>query len=267
MKWLLNALALSGLMLFASSSFAGMWLADDTGDLYHIASPGGAIDTIGSSGVSGLTALTMDSAGNLYSTDGANLYTLNKTTGLASLVGSFGGTSGIEGLAFDGIDTLWGANGGGLFIINTGTGFASFVSAMTHSYDDLAVAKSDVAGTSIVAGDLLGLDATTNAIYEIDFGTYVEALVESVPLTVGDEAITTDTDGVIYTHNFDREPGGLGGIYQVDVSGASLDTFVMTTNPRITGMFLDSAGDPVPAPGVLWLLGAAFVGLRLNRRH
>lgn len=156
-----------------------------------------------------------------------------------------------------------------MFTINTSTGFATFAGALTHSFDDLAVARDDIiySGGTITAGTLLGLDAA-DGIYAIDTTSFVETLIESIPVEVGDEAFATDTgpDAGILSHNFNREAGGLGGIYEVDLSITSSDVLIKTTPARITGMYLEADEVNIPLPGTAWLFGGIFAGMMARRK-
>ncbi|MCB1735645.1 MAG: hypothetical protein H6981_12970 [Gammaproteobacteria bacterium] len=257
----------------ASAAHAGMWLIDDTATLYSIDQQTSPVVTVGNTGIGSATALTVDNNGSLFTTDGTSLYTLNRTTAAATLVDTYLGIGTLQGLAFDGTNSLWGVSGNDLYLLaNNGSGLFSWQATLGGSYDDLAIAQTDItySGGTILAGTLLGLDATGGGsfIYAIDTGTFVETLIETIPLAVGDEAMTTDAGGgTLFTHNFNRESGGQGGVYEVDLTGANNDTLVKITPGRITGMFLEDTGASVPVPAPALLIGGAFLGMMAKRRR
>ncbi len=255
-------------LLWSVSAQAGLWMTGDNGDLYFVATQVSAPTFIGNTGIANSQALTLDSNGTIYVTDENSLYTVDRTTGASTSVGSFGGVTGIQGLAFDVTGTiLYGANASGLFSINTGTGSASFLGALdpARSFDDLAVAHTDVfnsSGVLITAGTLVGLDAT-HGIYAINTTTFASTLIEAFAATVGDEALTIDSspEPGVFTHNFNREAGGTaGGIYSLDLDGGVADQLILTTATGITGMFLENDGQ-IPLPGTAWLFGSMLAGL------
>ena len=84
-----------------------------TGALLLSVTPGGTITNIGFTNVF-INALTFDSNHNiLYGTSHNNLYTINTTTGAATLVGATGFTNDYEGIAYD--------NATNTLYLNTGT--------------------------------------------------------------------------------------------------------------------------------------------------
>ncbi|MGB0712348.1 MAG: hypothetical protein ACPGUC_02200 [Gammaproteobacteria bacterium] len=254
-------------LLTAASAHAGMFAVTDAGVLYEVESESGPVTTVGNTGVGGLQALTLATDGTLYTTQGSNLYTLNKSTGAASLIGGFGGgVVGVEGIAINAGGTLYAADGGTLYTIDTGTGTATFAGNTGIGWDDLAFAQADItfSGGTISAGTLLGLDATVG-IYTIDTSTFVSTLVESVPVAVADEAFTTDGGGGVLGNNYDRESGGNSGFYEIDMSGGSADSFIIAGPGNVTGMALEDDGPPLPLPPVALLmgLGLAAMGRRL----
>ena len=100
--------------------------------------PGGTITNIGFTNVF-INALTLDSNHNiLYGTSHNNLYTINTTTGAATLVGATGFTNDYEGIAYDNATNTLYLNTGtdpnhtlinndSLYTLNTTTGAATLV--------------------------------------------------------------------------------------------------------------------------------------------
>ncbi|MFO0849654.1 MAG: hypothetical protein U0871_14030 [Gemmataceae bacterium] len=112
----------------------------DNGNRLVSVTPAGVITTIGpGAGIDGRGMAYDNGNGVLYATGsgaGTSLYTVNTTTGLATLVGSTGISSGFIGLAFDdATGTLYmtaapGGNGpSNLYTVNTTTGLATLIGA------------------------------------------------------------------------------------------------------------------------------------------
>jgi len=135
----------------------------------------------------------------------ANLYTINSTTGTASLVGSTGLANLIEGgLAFNSSGQLYGAyeiigsNEEALLTFNTTTGMATVVGAMPASIDVSALAFSS-------SGTLYGIDSGVNtnqsALFTIDHSTGNILTTTNLSLNLGSAlvgaAIDPDT-GIFY---------------------------------------------------------------------
>lgn len=61
----------------------------------------GTVTPVGAaSGIGSIADLASDAAGNLYGTNGTNLYSIDKATGAVNLIGSFGAGSTMFGIAF-----------------------------------------------------------------------------------------------------------------------------------------------------------------------
>ena len=80
--------------------------------------------------------LASNSGGNVYgwcdpSVD--DLMSIDKTTGIAHVVGNSGLSTGGHGLAFDNNDNLYVYNGGSAYLMNTATGQASFVRRLGYT--------------------------------------------------------------------------------------------------------------------------------------
>ena len=261
----------SSVALAAPTALYGVGSGSGTGDsLWIVTNPAGPATEVGSMGISAtaVTGLVTDpNDPSLYISDGASVFSVSKATGASTLIGA-SGLGSIEGLAIDGAGTMWAASGSTLATIAyTTSGVSTFVATLTNFYDDLAIANSDInySGGTIPAGSLLGIDATGggSSIYAINTTTFAETLIDSVPLTVGDEALTTDDAGRLLTHNFDRETGGLGGIYETDPLGTS--SLLFTTTPAWNGMWFQVGDEEVPTPAPLALLAVA--GLLMLRRR
>jgi hypothetical protein len=111
-----------------------------------------------------------DVAGVVYGTDCSNLYTIDQTTGLATLVGSFNGPIDMFALAYDSAQgKLFGVNGGiGSFFtvyeIDTTTGSATEVGPTgDYRIQDIWYDSSD--------GSMYGVGDAPNQVYSIDTTT------------------------------------------------------------------------------------------------
>jgi len=117
---------------FVGSTLYGL---DPSGNLYTINSSNGQIiSEIGSTGVTNgsLVGLAGSPTGVLWAGGNNNVYKLNTTTGLATVVGTGGGGYTTEGdMDFDGSGNLWltstAPSGGSLFLINKATGVGTFI--------------------------------------------------------------------------------------------------------------------------------------------
>lgn len=81
--------------------------------------------------ISNMMILEIATDGTMYSASWSSnsLYEMDKTTGVATLIGALGFT-GIMDLAFDSTGTLWATNGA-LYTVNTTTGAGTFVTALS----------------------------------------------------------------------------------------------------------------------------------------
>jgi hypothetical protein len=124
--------AAAGFGGFTDIDFVGSTLygLDPSGNLYTInSSTGQIISEVGSTGVTdgSLVGLAGSPTGVLWAGGNNNVYKLNLTTGLATVVGTGGGGYATEGdLDFDGSGNLYltssTPSGGALFLINKATG-------------------------------------------------------------------------------------------------------------------------------------------------
>ncbi len=143
----------------------------------------GAISLVGLTGItnSGLAALDADASGTLYGGDWGSqfLYTLNKNTGQATVVGAMNMTAALMDLAFDNFGTLYaiadGSSGSELYTINPSTGAATYQCTVsgTPGYEmGLAVHPS----TNIMYATLYD---TPSYLYELNPATCVATQVGS----------------------------------------------------------------------------------------
>jgi len=126
----------------------------------------------------GVTGLDFDPTGRLFASlnagfGGDRLATIDKNTGIASVIGSFG-VGGIEGIVFDQSGTLYGASRGGvpyLYTIDPMTGLATPAAPIRDAAGNPLLAgvvslefdRNGVlyGGTGFGTGDLIRIDPTT----------------------------------------------------------------------------------------------------------
>ena len=189
---LLKLLTASSMLIFLvvpSSSFATAIGVNWSGDVYTIDETTGSGSFLGASGFTGLNSAAVDSTGDVFSSTGNSLITIDATTGIGTNVvtysappsngirglafgfgdilyaivdtgpsGSLGGLAGgIQTLEFDANGTLFGGRDA-LYTMNTGSGAWSLVGSGGYSdVRGLAIIKASVPepGTLVLIG--LGL--------------------------------------------------------------------------------------------------------------
>lgn len=95
-------------------------------------------------GISNMMILETANDGTLFSASWStnSLYTMNKTTGVATLVGSLG-FNGVMDFAFDTTGTLWATNSASLYKVNTTTGAGAFVANLSGISGNMGIAFDD----------------------------------------------------------------------------------------------------------------------------
>jgi hypothetical protein len=180
----------------------------------------------------------------------ASLYTIDTTTGAATLVGATGIAA--EDLTFDAAGTsLYATAGGSLYSLNPLTGAAALVGSLGFSLDGLTLSPS---------GTIYGVDG--GSIYSVNVGVPSVTLVGST--SGADETFDFGPGGILYGHGDD------GFFYTIDTT-----TFLATVLGPTPGIALvfGSAVRPdvaaVPEPGTVGLIGAGLIALamRLRRRR
>ena len=148
-----------------------LWVGDMNNNLGTVDAANGNVNVIGNMGTF-MTDIAFDSLGNLYGISFLDLYSIDKNTASASLIGNFGGTS-LNSLTFDAAGNLYAANDS-LYSINVATGTASLIGNGGDAY----LSSGDLA---FIGGELfLTSDGTPDTLFKLDTGTGVGTLVGDI---------------------------------------------------------------------------------------
>lgn len=201
-------------------------------DLGSIDRSSGSWTTIGNQGIAGsITGLAYDPNNEILygcSPNNNSLYTLNKSTGFASLVGATG-FDNINGLAYDpNNDILYctDLNGNALFTVNVNTGVGSLIGTITGASAVEGLAYDPASNT------LFGLDDSAETIVILDTSN---AVATPLPNGIG-------ASGLWRGLTWDSEDGVLmgtivnpGTVYRIDPN-TGLGTLVGSTLTFVQGL-------------------------------
>lgn len=251
-KSVLAALALCGAALTAHAG-PTLWLSTGSNQLATVDVATGATTVVGSTGVF-LTDIAFDPTGNLYGISFSALYSVNKTNGSTTLIGSLGSFSGVaNALVFAADGTLYMA-GNTLYTVNVGTGASTALGS--------GIGFQSAGDLAFIGGELY-MAASNNHLVKVDTGTGVGS-------DIGDIGIGS-TFGLASADNITLY--GMAGqtVFTINTTTGA-GSGQVTFSPLLGGFaagsaFLSEAGAQVPEPGSLALVGAALLAASAIRRH
>jgi len=180
-----------------------------------------------------------------------NLYTLDRTTGQASLIGGYA-VSDLFGLAFDSTNNVLygaqyqgGSTGTGLYSLNTTTGNATNISTiLPRNIDGLAYdSNRDV---------LVGMNASFGDLYSIDRSTGASTLLIDY-LFVSNSGLAYDPDKDLFW-NVDYN----GNLFSYDPNNSYSRATALTGLGALDALAYVSS---IPVPAAAWLFGSGLLGL------
>ena len=192
----------------------------------------------------GSIASTVAVASDLYATDANSLYTINQTTGAATLVGPTG-VSSMQELASDtrpGSFRLFTSVGAGigpssLYTLNPGTGQASLVG----TFNLPASSWMNTLAFDSVLGTLYGTDEFSR-LYSINTSTAAVSLIGTVTPSFGSiQGLGSDVLGRLFGLTF------TGNVVEINKANAQ----VINGATHATAGLADLAGAPDGLPGLL----------------
>jgi hypothetical protein len=225
-----------------------LWVDDANGNIGTVDVATGAATVIGNSGVM-LTDIAFDPTGNLFGVSFTNLYSINKTTGVATDIGALG-ISSANALVFGSDGTLYAAAAGitDLYTVNPSTGAATSLGNMGFSS----------AGDLAFKGGNLFLADTNDKLIKIDL-TNLANSAEVGPFGFSNVfGLATPDNNVMYgiagTQVFSVNTATGAGTLVTDYGGGSL------VGANGSAFFTES-GAEVPIPGTQLLLGSGLISL------
>jgi hypothetical protein len=270
---LLCALGMLAVVARADASTLYGSTSSGHGELYVLnPATGGILQDVGALNDSGavnyaVTGLAFNPVtGVLYGSTGGvsghDLLTINPSTGLVNVVGSFNvGTITMTDLAFDQSGHLYGissSGGANLYSINLSTGQGTKIGTSGASFTEgggLAISSSGIFYGTPIPGEYGTYDPTT--------GVYTHITTPATPAGGGDYSALAFDGSVLYGDNL--IPGGSGVTHLVTIDPASGSV----TDIGASVAHLDAiAFEPVPEPSTMaLLLGAGAMALLANKRR
>ena len=262
----LRTLATLASLLVASASQAGLLytIADSTNTLEQVDTSTMVRTVVGSTGVASgnFGGLAYDPASNtLYWVPGRgnnNLYSINRTTGAAALIGAHG-VNDLFGLEFDtSTSTLYGSQfsgGSNLYRLNTGSGASTLIGDLGQGIGGLAYdSKRD---------QLVGVNDGSGQLYTINRSTAATSLLASPG--------GNDDSGLAYDYDADRfyDYDWQGRLFRIDPNAGYARTTLFTGTGAHDGLaYVGSpVSAPVPEPTGLALVALGLIGLAVTRRR
>ncbi len=251
---------------FAGDAFAGTLYTvhAKTKRLYSIDTDSLALTDIGALGVDfAFGGLAYDSnSDTLYMVGGfgnRNLYTVDRTTGAATLVGSHG-VRLLFGLAYDTTnDILYGGQfdggvGDGLYQLNTSTGAANLVGST-------GIGTLGGLGYDSTRDQLVGVEDGEGDLYEINRADATSTFLFNGPRT-GDTGLTYDSDADLFW-NLDYS----ADLRSYDPTSGFADTLHTNIGSTTWDGLAFVSSNPVPEPSSFALFAFGALGIAWYRRR
>ncbi|MEM7455429.1 MAG: hypothetical protein AAF456_13845 [Planctomycetota bacterium] len=179
-----------------------------------------------------------------FNRDDGGLYTVDTSSGAASLVG-FSGLNSAESLTFDGAGNLYTMEGFALIQLSILDGSATSLGSLSTNIDGLSYDP--------ISDRIIGVDSGT--LYEIDPGTLMSTSIGST--SGADETLAFGPDGTLYGHGDDFM------FYEIDLTTGGA-TFIGNTSSRF--VFASAVSQVIPEPGS-FLICAGSIGMLVLRRR
>jgi Strictosidine synthase-like, N-terminal len=248
--------ALCFLCLVAVASAEPMYLLEGSGEgVSRFETTTGVEVFIGNTGMSRLQGAAFRPSDNtlfaIHTFGNNGLYTINTTTGAATLVGDTNIGGSPESLAFTSNGTLYTAttSGTNLYTIDSNTGAATLLGSISGMSDVDGLTVSPVAvnvsGQGVVPADTL-FAVDSGSLYIVDPNTLVATLIGSIDAT---ETIAFDSTGVLYGVN------NSSMVNRIDLSTLTSTTVGGSSFPTVWGSaFANAASVPEPESVAVWVL-------------
>ena len=220
--------------------------------LYSVDASSGSSTLIGSTGIPFLSDIAISGSGDLYGTNGFELYSINPNNAVSSLVDFISGVTFLSGLDFDTSGTLWGVDEGvnEVYTIDTTTAAGTFQFGTGVPFNgDIAHEAGDIFyanGPLLSENNLWELDV--NAQTFSDRGTMVPGIFTFPGLDF-------DANGNLFAFTSD------GDIYEIQ-NYATTATGVFSASSSIMNISGATFLVPEPATILLSTLGLLALGYR-----
>lgn len=238
----------------ASHAAPILWVSTGGAQLATVDVSTGATSVIGGTGTA-LTDIAFSPTGDLYGISFSSLYKVNQGTGASTLIGGLGSFSGTaNALVFGADGTLYMA-GNTLYTVNTSTGAAAAIGS--------GIGYQSGGDLAFVGGNLF-MASSGNQLIKVNTTTGGGSLVGNLGVA-GMFGLATPDNVVLY---------GVAGqnVYTVN-TGTGAAAFQSTFSPFLSGgafglaFRTESGGGKVPEPSTFALVGLALLGVAAARRR